>query len=699
MTVIGNNSANNSNSLATVNLLGSKGSDASAGLSSFLDIISMLSLPDEDLNSLSKAELLTGSFGSEGEPSTIQLLQKFLDQGQVPLLNEVSTKDISGKTASQFLEFLSKEVTNSSEVPNLSTGRFNADTSTDNNVLLRLALEEIKEVALPVNRKLLEDGSVGKLTPVISGELGELVSAHKVPEIAQVVLNTSIIEDSEPKIVSIELGSVVESMPAGYDEAKITKVFTTSPVSTSANEVKGIISKLDLTVKADSAEMSFRVDDGSPVFESVEFEHERSKENKELYVEIDKLKQNTIVVNLSLENLRSSDNFPKTINLKFSEPKPPEAKLVVNFSDQPEPKFFNANQLNDLIHAAVISKSGESSGNLSLDSNNKIQIFRQKFGEDLVSRQSLIFVSANELNESFSDKLTTKLNSLISGEFDNKQMLDSLRDSISKNQAISNLNESLHNTKLDITNTFKRSVKNRLMVSTADVVAYRGAINSNEKQTFDFQWLESIENKGITFEKKIMDINKSFTEFSSRVESLEAKSSASNFLEPTRLQAVNNPTDGQVTRNIQNFGLNSALSSLNLYDAQFSSRLGMLLADQIAKGSENFELQLEPESFGKMRVNVTLESSNVEVKMVAENSAAVMVLKGSESILQNIAEQNGLKLSDYSVDMQNNQNGDNANRKDGSSKNRDNGTEVVKETDEENNYPSSENEYKLNLLA
>ena len=100
-----------------------------------------------------------------------------------------------------------------------------------------------------------------------------------------------------------------------------------------------------------------------------------------------------------------------------------------------------------------------------------------------------------------------------------------------------------------------------------------------------------------------------------------------------------------------------------------------------------------------MRVNVTLESSNVEVKMVAENSAAVMVLKGSESILQNIAEQNGLKLSDYSVDMQNNQNGDNANRKDGSSKNRDNGTEVVKETDDEDNNTSSENEYKLNLLA
>ena len=278
-------------------------------------------------------------------------------------------------------------------------------------------------------------------------------------------------------------------------------------------------------------------------------------------------------------------------------------------------------------------------------------------------------------------------------------MLDRLRDLISKNEAISNLNESLPNTKLEITNIFKRSVKNRLMVSTADVVGYRGAINPKEKQTFDFQWLGSIENKGITLEKKIPDINKSFPESVSRVESFDAKASASNFLEPTRLQAANNPIDSQVTKNMQNFGLNSALSSLNLYDAQFSSRFGMLLADQIAKGSENFELQLEPESFGKMRVNVTLESSNVEVKMVAENSAAVMVLKGSESILQNIAEQNGLKLSDYSVDMQNNQNGDNANRKDGSSKNRDNGTEVVKETDDENNNTSSENEYKFNLLA
>ena len=48
--------------------------------------------------------------------------------------------------------------------------------------------------------------------------------------------------------------------------------------------------------------------------------------------------------------------------------------------------------------------------------------------------------------------------------------------------------------------------------------------------------------------------------------------------------------------------------------------------------------------------------------MLAENSTAVSALRGSES-MQNIAEQNGLRLSDYSVDMQNNQNGDNSSRK------------------------------------
>ena len=98
----------------------------------------------------------------------------------------------------------------------------------------------------------------------------------------------------------------------------------------------------------------------------------------------------------------------------------------------------------------------------------------------------------------------------------------------------------------------------------------------------------------------------------------------------------------------------SIVGSLSLYDAQYSSRLGMLLTDNIIKGQENFEIQLEPETFGKVRVSVSMENANLEVKMLAENSAAITALRSSEAILQSITEQNGLKLSDYSVDMQNN---------------------------------------------
>ena len=205
-------------------------------------------------------------------------------------------------------------------------------------------------------------------------------------------------------------------------------------------------------------------------------------------------------------------------------------------------------------------------------------------------------------------------------------------------------------------------------------------------------------NKGFSNEK-LVDVNQRIRANSAQIETSEAKLGSNSLAEQARLQVQGNPTDSATKQNMPNIGRNAVLNSLNLYEAQFSSRLGMLLADQIAKGSENFEMQLEPESFGKVRVNVSLESSNVEVKMVAENSAAVMALRGSESILQAIAEQNGLKLSEYSVDKQNNQNGDNTNKKDGSDKNKNKVNEDLKETDNENTIAVSENGNNLNLLA
>ena len=707
MTVIGNNSANNSNPLANISVTGAKGTDGSTGVTSFLDIISMLSSSAQALDPSSNANLLVTQMEPEAEPSTLALLQKFLDQEQisVPLLSEISSEDISTGTASKFIDFLNKEVEFKKNNVGARQLVIDADASVNKNVLVNAALNELKTAFLGRGEDLKGDKILKSNSAIIENPATNFL-AEKIPEVSKRVINTSIMEDPQPKVVSIDLSSIVQDLPAVYDDIEITKIFVNpndlvkSSDNDGADPVNGAISKLEALIKPNSAEVSFKTDNHEPINQVIDLKTSDAKETKTINLEIDKPKNTTLLFNLRVENLHSGSNFPQKLNLRFSEPKAPSTNLTVNISENVNPKFINDVHLHDFMHAAVVSNSRETEeGNFKLGSGTTIQIYTPKDKTELLPRQSLNFVSAADLSEDFAEKLISRLNSLVSGEFENRQMLNNLRSEISKNEAIINLDDNLRLPISDLLTAVKRKTRNRLMVSTADVVSYRDAVNSNEKPGFDFQWVSAIAGKDIFSSEKIVDVNQRIRANSAQVETSEAKLGSNSLTEQARFQVQGNPTDAAAKQNIPNIAQNAALNSLNLYEAQFSSRLGMLLADQIAKGSENFELQLEPESFGKVRVNVSLESSNVEVKMVAENSAAVMALRGSESILQVIAEQNGLKLSEYSVDMQNNQNGDNTNRKDGSDRNKNEVNEVLKEADDENTITVSENGYNLNLLA
>ena len=708
MTVIGNNSANNSNPLANISVTGAKGTDGSTGVTSFLDIISMLSSSAQALDPSSNENLSLTQVEPEVEPSTLALLQKFLDQEQisVPLLSEISSEDISNGPAPKFIDFLHKEI--EFKKINLEARQLanEANASVNQNVLVNAALKELK-TAFSEKTAFLERGedlkgdNILKSNSAIIEKSATNFLASKPPEVSKMVIETSIMADPQPKVVSIDLSPIIRDLPAASDDIEITKIFVNSNdlLNSADNEGKeaasGAIAKIEALIKPKSAEISFKTDEHEPITKVIDFEASDAKESKTINLEIDKPKIIALLFKLRLEHLRSGSNFPQTVNLRFSEPKPPSTNLTVNISENVNPEFINDVHLNDFMHAAVVSNSRETEGgNLKLDSGT-IRIFTLKDKKELLPRQSLNFVGAAD----FAEKLISRLNSLVSGEFENRQMLNNLRSEISKNEAIINLDDNLRLPISDLLTAFKRKTKNRLMVSTADVVSYRDALSSNEKPGFDFQWVSAIASKDIFSNEKIGDVNQRIRANSAQIETSEAKLGSNSVTEQARLQVQGNQTDAAAKQNMPNISQNSALNSLNLYEAQFSSRLGMLLADQIAKGSENFEMQLEPESFGKVRVNVSLESSNVEVKMVAENSAAVMALRGSESILQAIAEQNGLKLSEYSVDMQNNQNGDNTNKKDGSDKNKNEVKEVLKETDDENTITVSENGNNLNLLA
>lgn len=144
----------------------------------------------------------------------------------------------------------------------------------------------------------------------------------------------------------------------------------------------------------------------------------------------------------------------------------------------------------------------------------------------------------------------------------------------------------------------------------------------------------------------------------------------------------------------------SASNQLSLLDAQFASRLAAISIEQALKGGEVIELNLEPKSFGKLQVNATLETAGLDVKLVAENSATISILRGSEHLLNSITEQYGLKLSQYSVDIGNGGNGNhqsNNNEEHGSNANKHINPEVD-EIDTDNVKHVSEN-HLLNLIA
>ncbi len=699
MTVIGNNSTNNSNSLANTSPTGVLGADGNTSATSFLNILSMLSSPGEVSASISKSDLWINELSSETEPSTLALLQKFLDQEKIstPHSGEEFQEGLSGMSVPKFIDFLNRKITHDKVSVGSEIRVLDPDDAENQNVLLKLVLEEIKKVYPQTGGELKDNYTVKSQSETINEPISSFL-AQKLPEFSKMLLNTTIMDEPKPTMVSIDLEHVVAALPEDLDNVKITKIFVNSADDNAVDLTKGAISKLELIIRPNSAEIDFKADEKAPITKMVNFKNGANEADKIINLEIDKSKETALVFNLRLENVRDENNFPQKVNLRFSEPKPPSTNLVVDFIQQTNAKAPGVEQFNDFSHVGIVNSSKESEISSQVGSPFKIHIFKPSVQEEVITRQPLNFVGADDLSEGFAENLVSRLNSLVSGEFENRQMLNNLRSSISKNEAISNLDDNLRLPISDILTAVKRKTKTRLMVSTADVVSYRGSVDAKEKPSFDFQWLSLIGNEEANLDDIVIETKQNFRENRVGIDTNEPKLVSGNLLERPGFQAVTNPAEGLARQNTPNIGQKSLVNSLNLYEAQFSSRLGMLLADQIAKGTETFELQLEPESFGKVRVNVSLESSNVEVKMVADNSAAVMALRGSENILQLIAEQNGLKLSEYSVDMQNSQNGDN-NRKDGSSRNEDDVAEALKEADDEETSTISENEYKLNLLA
>jgi flagellar hook-length control protein FliK len=243
-----------------------------------------------------------------------------------------------------------------------------------------------------------------------------------------------------------------------------------------------------------------------------------------------------------------------------------------------------------------------------------------------------------------------------------------------------------------------KSTKASMFISTADILSLRA--------------LPSKINLPIALNSQLQGLGERGIEFG-------AEQALKNTQDPLRAQATLNSSVSRdmlgaetFSANLNSNGMKNPVlvpmqstpgfaNQLSLLDAQFTSRLAAIAVEQAVNNGESLELFLEPKSFGKLQVNASLETNGLDVKLVAENSATLAILRGSEALLGNITEQHGLKLSNYSVDMSNGQNHGNGNEQ-GQKKheandhiNRNNGDDssnmIEKSTDTDNNL--------LNLIA
>ena len=352
---------------------------------------------------------------------------------------------------------------------------------------------------------------------------------------------------------------------------------------------------------------------------------------------------------VSIEHATSKTHAPKDINLLFQ-----------RADDQIQSPILQAKNVNtdvtveDIDHVVINFKGDQK---IQIIHSN-LEVASESSTSDLENRKAVVRDLALPVGEKFKALLDRSaiIEQAITG-------LDDLRGKISRDAIRQQLSQQVDS----VLKTIKRktteglaskSSKSSLFLTTADVLSLR-SLQKRSNIAVD------VMNKSLDLKMTVFDhINQTHThsnkENSPGQINIDTTMSRDVILSEALTSNIKTTTIKSQAQQIQQamqptttFG-----NQLNLLDAQFTSRLAAYAVEQALNNADAVELHLEPKSFGKLQVNATLETNGLDVKLVAENSATMAILRGSEALLGNIAEQHGLKLSTYTVDMSsgNNQN-------------------------------------------
>ena len=423
-----------------------------------------------------------------------------------------------------------------------------------------------------------------------------------------------------------------------------------------------------------------------------------------------------IVLNVDVDNLGKSDFIPLPIALK---PSDAFQKFYEGSSGN-----INSNEtgVTEILKVSPTWKSTMMGADIKLTSDNLNEVLpsvdktmstNEKI--DISFKDSFLKGNSKSLEDSVNTSLLSSKFSVLTDEqlrfvAEKLQQVNSIKkqDFISNNQVAEFIVRSRGNFAIEsaiskvIKSEFKTSenisTKKNLFISTADIIGYRqGVVNSLSDKNAVLKELSY-------FDSSIPIANtlgvKGEPDLLKEIDLPTISNSQDNKANPVQLSPSGSRID-QVTPQAQTSTNIVTPQKLSLLDAQFTSRMATTLLEQAINSKENFDLILEPESFGKVRVNVSLENLQLDVKLTAENSATLAILRASESILQSISEINGLKLAEYNVELSNNNQNNNGSRdqKENSGEKDLKMTENQNELDDKLDSSNDDGSHNLNLIA
>ena len=423
-----------------------------------------------------------------------------------------------------------------------------------------------------------------------------------------------------------------------------------------------------------------------------------------------------IVLNVDVDNLGKSDFIPLPIALK------PSDAFQKFYEGSSGNNNSNETGVTEILKVSPTWKSTMMGADIKLTSDNLNEVLssvdktmstNEKI--DISFKDSFLKGNSKSLEDSVNTSLLSSKFSVLTDEqlrfvAEKLQQVNSIKkqDFISNNQVAEFIVRSRGNFAIEsaiskvIKSEFKTSenisTKKNLFISTADIIGYRqGVVNSLSDKNAVLKELSY-------FDSSIPIANtlgvKGEPDLLKEIDLPTISNSQDNKVNPVQLSPSGSRID-QVTPQAQTSTNIVTPQKLSLLDAQFTSRMATTLLEQAINSKENFDLILEPESFGKVRVNVSLENLQLDVKLTAENSATLAILRASESILQSITEINGLKLAEYNVELSNNNQNNNGSRdqKENSGEKDPKMTENQNELDDKLDSSNDDGSHNLNLIA